>query len=77
MTALPMLERCATRQWAGLDPAERARLTEAWACDRLYSASVLKTASAYQQERPVWTVSWGLGHSLCLIGLKEDAIESD
>jgi hypothetical protein len=77
VSAWPQIARCATRQWAGLDPSERARLTVAWACDRLASTSTLKVASAYQQERPLWTVCWGLGHALTLIGLKEDAIERD
>ena len=77
MTALPMLTRCATRQWAGLDPAERARLTEEWGRERLTSASILKACSAYQRERPVWSVAWGLGHSMALISVKSDAIERD
>ena len=79
MTAFPQLVRCATRQWAGLDPAERARLDAMWTQDMLMVATALKAIPlADQIEHPVWTVAYGLGQSsLCLIGVKEDVAHAD
>jgi hypothetical protein len=79
MNALPMLETCFTRQWAGLGPAERARLAVAWDQEELPSATTLKGyETAHQSERPVWTVAFGDGvGSLCLIGVKVDHVEAE
>ena len=74
MNALPMLTTCFTRQWAGLDPSERARLTEAWDMARLPSASILKSYATPQQEQPLWTVAYSLGSSMALLSVKQDVV---
>jgi hypothetical protein len=75
MTALTMIAQCAAAQWRGLPAADRARLTLAWERADLPAASTLRAPElAPQQERPIWTVSHALGHSLTLLSVKDDLL---
>ncbi len=61
--AMPMVARCMERQWAGLFPEERARMTYLWGhgyCPLPYA----------HDPWPLWSVKRA-GHVLTLIGVKE------
>lgn len=72
--AFPQLFDCFTRQWAGLTQGERDQLSKSWAAPsgRLPVPCLLKAYSVAQMERPIWTVTSGLGVSLCLLSVKKD-----
>ena len=71
MSALPMLQRCAQHQWAGLPEQDRLRLNALWQSARPISATLLHAAPVAQLIEPLWTVRSPKGE-LILIGVKRD-----
>ena len=74
-SAIPMLTRCWHRQWAGLDPSDRALITAAWGdgrhgCPQLGVLS--NTGTRPQSVYPIWTVASAMYGPLHLVAVKED-----
>ncbi len=77
MSAFPMLERCYAAQWRSLSASDRARLEAAWGSSTLPTAPALKIVRVCQMETPIWLVSHVIGHSMNLMSVKADFLDSD